>query len=163
MCNLVMQVLATRVTKAKSYHRWSRVWERWWVSRDAPWESKQILGTRVTKAKSHHRWGRVWVDGRLEGCRHHWVETITSNCNPWNKRADRTGSTFTCLCSCLTAFGLALRGVEVVARLLIKVLYQRPLDLISHLFPTGFSLVKANRDSVLGHHVACVRVLMQPA
>ena len=27
-CNLVMQILATRVTKAKSHHHWSRVWER---------------------------------------------------------------------------------------------------------------------------------------
>jgi hypothetical protein len=36
-CTLVMQNLVTRVTKAKSHHRWSRMWERWWVSRDAPW------------------------------------------------------------------------------------------------------------------------------
>ena len=34
-CNLGMQILATGVTKAKSHHHWSRVLERWWVSRDA--------------------------------------------------------------------------------------------------------------------------------
>jgi hypothetical protein len=34
-CNLGMQSLATRVTKAKSHHRWSRVYEWWCVSRDA--------------------------------------------------------------------------------------------------------------------------------
>jgi hypothetical protein len=73
-CNLGMQILATRVTKAKGHHRWSRVcwsgggcremrlwdaelgdkgdeskepssleprvWERQWVSKDAPWECK---------------------------------------------------------------------------------------------------------------------------
>jgi hypothetical protein len=39
-CNLGMQILATGVTKAKGHHRWSRVWERWWVSRDAAWECK---------------------------------------------------------------------------------------------------------------------------
>jgi hypothetical protein len=40
-CTLGMQNLATRVTKAEGHHRWGlRVWERWWVSRDAPWECK---------------------------------------------------------------------------------------------------------------------------
>ena len=39
-CNLGMQILATRVTKAKSHHHWSRVRERWWVSRDATWGCK---------------------------------------------------------------------------------------------------------------------------
>jgi hypothetical protein len=39
-CNLGMQDLATRVTKAKRHHRWSRVRERWWVSRDATWVCK---------------------------------------------------------------------------------------------------------------------------
>jgi hypothetical protein len=34
----VMKILATRVTKEKSHHRWGRVWERWRVSRDATWE-----------------------------------------------------------------------------------------------------------------------------
>ena len=54
-CTLGMQVLAPRVTKAKSHHRWSRVLERWWVSRDETWESKHILVTRATKAKSQDR------------------------------------------------------------------------------------------------------------
>jgi hypothetical protein len=40
--------LATTVTKAKGHHRWSRVWGRRWVSRDATRECKQILVTRVT-------------------------------------------------------------------------------------------------------------------
>ena len=66
-CTLVMQNLVTRVTKANSHHRWSRAWERWWVSRDATWESKQNLATRVTKAKSHHRWSRACGTGG--GCR----------------------------------------------------------------------------------------------
>jgi transglutaminase-like putative cysteine protease len=30
-----IQILTTRVTKVESHHRWSRVWERRWVSRDA--------------------------------------------------------------------------------------------------------------------------------
>jgi hypothetical protein len=34
-CNLGKQILATRVAKAKDHRRWSRVWERWWVSRGA--------------------------------------------------------------------------------------------------------------------------------
>jgi hypothetical protein len=36
-CNSRMQILVTRVTKAKGHHRWSCVWERRWVSRDATW------------------------------------------------------------------------------------------------------------------------------
>jgi hypothetical protein len=39
-CTLMMQNLVTRVTKAKSHHRWSRVRERRWVSRDATWGCK---------------------------------------------------------------------------------------------------------------------------
>jgi hypothetical protein len=39
-CSLGIQILATMVTKTKSHHHWSRVWERWWVSRDAAWEYK---------------------------------------------------------------------------------------------------------------------------
>jgi hypothetical protein len=67
-CSLRMQNLATGVTKAKSHHhRWSRVWERRWVSRDATWGCKQILVTGVTKAKSHIIVGAACGSGG--GCR----------------------------------------------------------------------------------------------
>jgi hypothetical protein len=68
-CNLGMLILATRVTTAKSRDRWSRVWGRWWVSRDA--QVMQILATVVTNAEGHHHWGsgsRVGAVVGVERC-----------------------------------------------------------------------------------------------
>jgi hypothetical protein len=53
------QILATRVTKAKSHHRWGRVCGSGDGCREMQQEV-QILATRATKAKIHHRWSRVW-------------------------------------------------------------------------------------------------------
>jgi hypothetical protein len=67
-CNLGKQAnLGDKGNEGKEpSHHWGRVWKRWWVSRDATWESKQILVTRVTKANEpsslgprvgERRWG----------------------------------------------------------------------------------------------------------
>jgi hypothetical protein len=64
-----MQNSATVVTKAKSHHRWNRVWEPRPVGVERCTLVMQNLVTRVTKAKSHRRWGRVWERGSGGGCR----------------------------------------------------------------------------------------------
>jgi hypothetical protein len=63
--SLEPRVGATRVTKAKGHHHWSRVWERRWVSKDA--QVMHNLATLVTKAENPHRQGHVCGGGG--GCR----------------------------------------------------------------------------------------------